>query len=59
MFILYFRKIQIWGQKDFDPIVPAIAVLAPSLNKKKWIKFLIRFFMHNWGISIQIAQPRR
>ena len=28
------QEIQIWLQKDFNPIVLAIAVLAPSLNKK-------------------------
>ena len=28
------QEIQIWVQKDFDPILLAIAALAPSLNKK-------------------------
>lgn len=31
--------IQIWVQKDFNPIVLAIAVLAPSLNKKNGSSF--------------------
>ena len=38
---LYCRreKIQIWVQKDFNPIMLAIAVLAPSLNKKNGSSF--------------------